>query len=59
MLRAAPERPTLSFDYSWPEVTGQVREHEIAGDHHTLFAKEHASVLAAVVGDALEAADRA
>jgi thioesterase domain-containing protein len=57
LLRAAPERPTLSFNYSWPEVTGRVREHYISGDHHTLFAKEHAGELAALVGNALDAAD--
>ena len=57
LLRAAPERPTLSFNYSWPEVTGNVREYHINGDHHTLFAKEHAGELAGLVGDALDAAD--
>ena len=59
LLRAAPERPTLAFDYVWPEVTGAFAEYEVAGDHLTMFAAAHAPALAKLVASALDSADRA
>ncbi len=58
LLRAAPVRPTFAFNYLWPEVAGVVRERKVAGTHRTIFAAEHVTVLAMLVGDALDAADQ-
>jgi phthiocerol/phenolphthiocerol synthesis type-I polyketide synthase E len=58
LLRAAPVRPTFTFNYLWPEVAGVVRERKVAGTHRTIFAKEHIAGLAMLVGDALDIADQ-